>query len=128
MPRELEDAADLLRTFRQVASFALPHVNALLANERAGLAELEEHGSAFELVARLGSIFRPNNAASLQRVYNALGREGRLTSNELSVVKLSRLVAAGLLSRSARGIYVITPRYRLALRSLRAVDGRWQGQ
>jgi hypothetical protein len=97
----------------------------LLQEEHPGY---EDHRSPAELISLINPILRRHEPAAVERVYQALIRHGRVTPQLLSSAAIGRLARAGVLVNSTRSAHVIAPRYRLALRALHAVDGRWQGQ
>src|ERR1700737_295561 len=120
--RALKDEIDFLTKFDALRAGAAHEFNHVLRDERPGV---ESHGSPAELISLINPILRRHQPAELERVYQALSRYGRLTPAVLSGAALGRLVRGGVLQNSARGIYVGSPRYRLALRALRAWESRW---
>lgn len=123
--RVFRDEDDFRRMLAATSAQVAPEFNHILRDERS---EFDDHGSPAELISLLNPILRRHHPAEVQRVYEALMRHGRLTLTELSGASLQRLVQAGVLHHSARGIYIIAPRYARALRAFSAVDRRWQRQ
>ena len=110
--------------FPILAAAVLPHFNAIILRTTN---DIEECGSPLEFISRLNALVRWN-VHTWEQVYEALIVNNRITSssNILDGHTLRRLVDAGLLERSVRGIYVEAPRYRAALRVLRETDERWR--
>jgi hypothetical protein len=123
-PREFQTVEDFFFLFDRLTAAVLPHFNAI----RGGEPEPNDHGSIFEFASRSASVLSRHNSAQLERAYRVLALEGRLTPRTLALPALLRLTHAGVLRRSMPGIYVPVPRFHRALRTLRAADGRWQGQ
>lgn len=122
--RSIANEGDFIALVQHLTEAVLPELNALLQADVSGA---DEHGSVFELIARVASLVRRDGAVVLQSILQTLGREGRLTSRSLSWAALNRLCRANVLERRTRGVYVPTARYRAALRILRFADNRWQG-
>ncbi len=121
-PREFRGEEQFLALFDRLVRRALPEFNAIRGNEP----EPGDHGSIFEFMSRSASVLRRHTSAQLELAYRALILEGRLTSQTLVLPALLRLQHAGVLRRSAPGIYVAADRFRRALQALRVSDGRWQ--
>jgi hypothetical protein len=125
--RVFRDEDDFRTMLATMSAQVAPEFNHILRlrDERS---EYDDHGSPAELISLINPVLRRHQPAEVQRVYEALMRHGRLTPTELSAASLQRLVQAGVLHHSARGIYIIAPRYARALRAFSAVDRRWQRQ
>ncbi len=121
-PREFRGEDQFVALIDRLVTRVLPEFNAI----RGDAPEPGDHGSVFELMAGTAAVLSRHTPAELERAYRVLILEGRLTSRTLVLPALLRLQHAGVLHRSSPGIYVAADRYRRALRSLRALDGRWQ--
>jgi hypothetical protein len=119
--RAIQDEGDFHTMFNDMRAGVAQEFNHVLRDEHP---DFDSHGSVAEALSLINPILRRHEPAEVERVYQALIRYGRLTPAVLSGAALQRLQNAGLLENSARGIYVVAPRYRLAFRTSRIWDRR----